>query len=121
LTEIKEGTSKFLMTEWAYSRTAFGYPDTSVIRYGLTQQLEVRYESLTDHPNEVNRTLFNHGGKVNYVYADGHVSTLDAKNYKGRDIPLGPEFIGTGTNASFSPVSNSFPGGPWLRFKKGVQ
>ena len=112
LSEIREAATKFLATEFIYARTNVGYADTALVR-NITQQFETQPE-LPFYP-DVNLTRFVHGGKVNYVYADGHATTLDAKNYKGAAIPMGKEFIGSGNAPSFAPVNNTFPGGPWVR------
>jgi prepilin-type N-terminal cleavage/methylation domain-containing protein/prepilin-type processing-associated H-X9-DG protein len=110
LSEIREAATKFLATEFIYSRTNVGYADTAFVR-NITQQFDTQPE-LPFYP-DVNITRKVHGGMVNYVYADGHAATLDARKYQS-GIPMGPEFIGTQA-PSYSPANNTFPGGPWVR------
>jgi prepilin-type processing-associated H-X9-DG protein len=56
-----------------------------------------------------NITRLAHGGKVNYLYADGHVSTLDASKFPNLPTEMTGRPEWTGDNII------GFPRGPFTR------
>jgi prepilin-type N-terminal cleavage/methylation domain-containing protein/prepilin-type processing-associated H-X9-DG protein len=99
--KVKNAVDLMIMTEWIHQQNRVGAAwNVGLQGYG-------GWWGQFDHTpffSPGNVTLRVHNGKVNYLYGDGHVVSLDMKAFPN---PLPKELIGSG--------NNNFPMGPWTR------
>lgn len=106
LSEGRDATNTFLVGEWGHQNNIAG--SFRGAYFSTVGAVNTVYSQFLSHPflSPVNGTRLNHGGRSNYLYADGHVTTIDVSKWPRQ---FGRELIGRGTNDQ--------PLGPFTRNK----
>lgn len=107
MSEARNATSLLLMTEYLHAYNAIGYVWGGSYLEGYSGWWG-QFDS-TAFLSPANITLSAHGGRVNYLYADGHVSTVDMKKFPNLPTEMTGPPEWTGDNVV------GYPRGPWTR------